>query len=170
MKPKNNKDRRSSFLKFLGLFIVTAGMIVAAVYFNFKVPSKENHLLRAESKLISSDKDFQNRFYLDMEKVKGMIDSLDVPGAQVGYESELISKKLVKMQTSLPTKDSTYLYDMHFSIVQMYLEMAENKKTLLSLSETESDIEYYKEAIISIRNDLNAATRDLQNCRSNQYP
>ncbi|MGJ8667129.1 MAG: type VI secretion system TssO [Patiriisocius sp.] len=162
MKPKNSKDRRSAFLKFLGLFIVTVGMIVAAVYFNFKVPNKENDLLRAQSKFINEETAFQNNFYTEMEKVKSMIDSLDVPGAQVDYESKLISSKLVDMQKSLPTKDSTYLYDMHSSIVQMYVELMDNKQKLRSLSDAEGTIQEYKEAYESCRQDLKQAERELR--------
>ncbi|GEQ86175.1 hypothetical protein ULMS_16830 [Patiriisocius marinistellae] len=162
MKPKNSKDRRSAFLKFLALFVVTVGMVVAAVYFNFRVPTKENDLLRAESKFLNEETKFQSNFYKDMEKVKAMIDSLDVPGAQIDYESKMISSKLVDMQKSLPTKDSTYLYDMHSSIVDMYLELIANKQKLRSLSDAENTIEEYKDAYEKCSQDLKQAERELR--------
>lgn len=162
MKPKNSKERRTSFLKFLGLFIATVAMILLAVYFNFKVPTKENNLLREQSKLIEKEMEFQGNFFEEMQTVKRMIDSLEVPGAQINYESKLISSKLVEMQQSIPIADSTHLYDMHTTIVDLYVEMMENKEKLRSLSDAEGTIEEYKDALKQCRDDLKQAERELR--------
>lgn len=162
MKPKNSKDRQSSFLKFLGLFILTAGMIVAAVYFNFKVPAKENDLLREQTKVVKEEMAFQSNFFSEMQEVKAMIDSLDVPGANVVFGSSQISDKLVEMQKSLPTKDSTYLYDMHMSIVDTYVELMDNKQRLRSLRDAEGEIEQYKVALKDCNTYLKQAERELR--------
>ncbi|MGB0789418.1 MAG: type VI secretion system TssO, partial [Marinirhabdus sp.] len=46
MKAKNQKARRSSFLKFLLLFVVTLLIVVTAFFFDFKImPFKENKVL-----------------------------------------------------------------------------------------------------------------------------
>ena len=137
-------------------------MIVAAVYFNFKVPAKENDLLRQQTKVVQEEMAFQSNFFSDMQKVKSMIDSLDVPGAQIDYESNLISSKLVEMQKSLPTKDSTYLYDMHMSIVETYVELMDNKQKLRSLSDAEGTIEEYKIALKDCNTYLKQAERELR--------
>ena len=63
MKPKNSKERRNSFLKFLALFLVTVGMIMAAVFFTYRVPTKENALLREQSKVIDTAMEFQSGFF-----------------------------------------------------------------------------------------------------------
>ena len=143
MKPKNSKERRTSFLKFLGLFLLTVSMILLVVYFNFNVPKKENDLLRQQATVIENDREFQGDFFSEMEAVKKMMDSLDRPGAQVLHESSLISAKLAEMENTIPTKDSTYLYDMHMSIVDTYADMLENKGKLKELSESEKLIDDY---------------------------
>mgnify|MGYP003672431991 FL=1 len=66
MKPKNTKDRRNSFLKFLLLFLLTTGTIITAIFFNFKVPAKENALLKEQSKMVKKEMDFQSKFSKEM--------------------------------------------------------------------------------------------------------
>jgi hypothetical protein len=144
------------------LFLLTAGMIVAAVYFNFKLPTTENDFLRHQTKVVKEEMAFQNNFYEDISKVKSMMDSLDNPGAQIDCESKLIGSKLVDMQTSLPTKDSTYLYEMYTYIVKIYVGMLDQKQKLRSLIDAEGTIEEYKEALTICRKDLKQAERELR--------
>ena len=162
MKPKNSKERRNSFLKFLGLFLATVSMVVIAVYFNFRVPAKENELLREQAKLVKSEMEFQNGFFNEMQNIKGMIDSLDVPGQNTAYQKSLISAKLVDLQKTIPTKDSTYLYDMHTSIVDLYVELQSAKDKLHALRDAEGTIEEYKEALDKCNQYLKEAERELR--------
>lgn len=162
MKPKNSKERRNSFLKFLALFLVTVGMIVAAVFFNYRVPSKENALLREQSKVIESEMEFQSGFFNEMGHVKRMIDSLDVPGQNTAYQKNLISSKLVELQKTIPTKDSTYLYDMHMTIIELYVELQSAKDKLHALRDAEGTIAEYKEALDKCNQYLKEAERELR--------
>ena len=161
MKPKNNKERNSSFLKFLLLFLVTTGTVVGAVYFNYKVPSKENELLREQAKIMDEEMSYQSSFYEEMIATKLMIDSLDAPGANIKYLNSLISDKLVVLQKSIPTKDSTHLFDLHNSIVETYVELQETKDKLLELRDAESTIAEYEKALENCRADLKSTEREL---------
>ena len=161
MKPKNSKERRNSFLKFLALFLFTVAMVVTAVYFNFKVPNKENQILKAQALNIKKEMDFQNNFNKEMSTVKNMIDSMDVPGQNISYQNSLISTKLVDMQKMIPTKDSTYRYDMYTNIVGLYIELQETKDRLRSLEDAESTIQEYKEAFEKCKDDYKEVEREL---------
>lgn len=161
MKPKNSKERQSSFLKFLLLFLVTTGTVVGAVYFNYKVPNKENALLREQAKMLDSEMKFQSEFYEEMKATKKMIDSLDAPGANIKYLNSLVSDKLVELQKTIPTRDSTHLFDFHNSIIETYVELQETKDKLLELRDAESTIEEYKEALETCRQDLKSIEREL---------
>ena len=161
MKPKNSKERRNSFLKFLALFLFTVAMVVTAVYFNFKVPKKENQILKAQALNIKKEMDFQNNFNKEMSTVKNMIDSMDVPGQNISYQNSLISTKLVDMQKMIPTKDSTYRYDMYTNIVGLYIELQETKDRLRSLEDAESTIQEYKEAFEKCKDDYKEVEREL---------
>jgi len=161
MKPKNTKERRSAFLKYLALFVVTMLAILFAVYFNFKVPSKENELLKNKVKAVEKEKVFQNKFSEKMTVIKNMLDSLDVPGQNVTYQNSLISDKLVDLQKFIPSKDSTYVYDMYSSIVDLYSELQAINGELRSLNSAKSTIEEYKDALDRCRSDLKQTERDL---------
>ncbi len=161
MKPKNSKARTTSFLKFLALFLVTVTMIVTAVYFNYKVPAKENALLKDQAKLIKSDKEFQSGFFDEMQSIKRMMDSLDGVNSR-GFLDQELSSQLVDLKQKIPTKDSTYLYDMHQSIIELYVELHDAKKELHALSDAQETIERYETIIQQCRAELKQAERDLR--------
>ena len=163
MKPKNSKERRNSFLKFSALFLVTVGMIMVAVFFTYKVPTKENAQLREETKVIGTAMEFQSGFFNEMESVKSMIDSLDVPGQNTAYQKSLITNKLVELQNTIPIKDDdTHLYDMHTTIIELYVELQTAKDKLHALRDAESTIEEYEEALDKCRSELKEAERELR--------
>ena len=162
MKPKNSKERRTSFLKFLGLFVVTVGMIVAAVFFSYSVPKKENAQLREVTKVREAGMVFQKNFFDEMQAVKSMIDSLDVPGQNLVYQKNLIELKLAELRKTIPTKDETHLYDMHTSILRLYSELRLAKDKLHELKDAEGLIAEYKEELDNCERDLKAADRELR--------
>ena len=163
MKPKNSKERRNSFLKFLALFLVTVGMIMAAVFFTYRVPTKENALLREQSKVIDTAMEFQSGFFNEMEGVQKMIDSLDVPGQNTAFQKRLINDKLIELKNTIPTMDDdTHLYDMHMTIIDLYAELQMAKDKLHALRDAESMIEEYKDALETCRRDLKEAERELR--------
>lgn len=161
MKPKNSKERQTAFLKYLLLFLVTVLTIVFAIYFNYKVPNKENDLLKTQIKSVEKEMEFQNNFSDEMRAVKSMIDSLDIPGQNISYQNSLVSAKLVELQKTIPSKDSTYRYDMYTNIVNIYVELQDTKGELRSLNDAKSTIDEYKEALDRCRADLKQTERDL---------
>ncbi len=166
MQPKNTKERRNSFLKFLLLFILTSGTIVTAVFFTFKVPLKENTVLKTKVKKIDFELKFQDAFYDRMSNVKKMLDSLETPGSNTNYINLLIGKDLADMQESIPTKDSTYKYDMYSNVITLFLDMQTMKRKLKRLQHSENTIEEYKEALEKSRAEFQQLERDLILARS----
>ncbi len=47
----NTNDRNTAFLKFLGFFVVTVVIVVVAVYFDYRLPTRENKVLLDEVNL-----------------------------------------------------------------------------------------------------------------------
>jgi len=174
MKPKNTKERRNSFLKerrnsflkFLALFLVTVGTIITAIYFNFKVPKKENTLLKEQAKAIKDEAKFQDEFYKEMFETKKLFDSLEVPGSNKAYLNSLISKKLVDLQAAIPTKDSTSKYDMYTRIVNLHVDLQESKDKLNDLSDTAETISQYEETLDKCKSDYIQLQRDMDVLRS----
>ncbi|PID68425.1 MAG: hypothetical protein CR968_01785 [Flavobacteriia bacterium] len=167
MKPKNIKERRNNFLKFLALFILTMIVVIAAVFFTFKTPVKENQILRNEAERIRLEMKFQDRFADRMNNVKKLIDSLDTPGAPTEYLNVLIGKDLADMQKAIP-KDSAYRYDMYSNVVKLYVDIQDMKGKLRELKDAESTIEEYKEALEKSREEFKQLERDLLIARNSR--
>ncbi len=141
--------------------MVTMLTIVSAVYFDHKIPNKENALLKNQVKLVEKEMEFQMKFNKGMIEVKSMLDSLDVPGQNVSYQNSLISDRLVDLQEIIPTKGSTINYDMYSNIVKMCVEFQDAKGELLSLDDAKSTIQEYKTALDRCQDNLTQAKRDL---------
>jgi len=161
MKPNNSKERRISFFKFLALFLVTVGMIVSAVFFSYQIPKKENAELRAHTKVLEDGMVFQKNFYNEMRIVKGMLDSLDVPGANVVLDNSKIAQKLATLGETIPTKDATHLYDMHQTIITLFSDLQMAKGVVYETRDYAADIEEYKEELEKVREALQEAQRNL---------
>ena len=163
MKPKNSKERRNSFLKFLALFLLTVGMIMLAVFFSYSVPKKENVNLRAQTKAIDAAMGFQSGFYTEMEGVKSLLDSIDEPGIDRGFQKSMINAKLVELRGTIPTKDDeNHLYDMHMAIIDLYVDLQIAKDKEYELRDSEKDIDDCKAELDKVRSDLKEAKRELR--------
>lgn len=165
MKPKNSKERRNSFLKFLALFVVTVGFIVTTIFFTFQIPKKENSILKEDIKAVNKERVFQEEFEQGMVDIKSMIDSLDVPGQNISYQNSLISDKLVDLQGKIPTKDSRINYNLYKGIVTSLVDLQESKTKLKGLHDAENTIEEYKTALDGCKDDYEEIKRDLDIAR-----
>ncbi len=161
MKPKNSKERYSSFLKFLLLFLLTTATAVGAIYFNFRIPSKDNELLRTQAKTFDSEIKFQNAFYNETELLRALMDSL-VDGQDLFFINGQIGTKLAELKESVPTEESTYLYNMHMSFIDMFVDLQTAKNRLLELNEAEDDIEFLKSELEDCNDDVNRLRRELR--------
>ncbi len=166
MKAKNSKARTSSFLRFFLLFVVTVAIISVALFFNFKLmPFKENKVLRSQSAQVEKEIAFQEGFSEDITKIRGMIDSLDIPGQNQAFLNSLVSAQIVKLKEKIPVKDSTYRYDMYNNIVNSFAEIQKLKEQVASYSDVEERIAEYKDELEKCRDDLNEAERTVDALR-----
>ncbi|NVJ89048.1 MAG: hypothetical protein HWD82_06370 [Flavobacteriaceae bacterium] len=161
MKAINNKERQKAYFKFLFLFLATNIIIVCAIYYDFKIPKKENELFKSKIELSKFETDFQRRFFNNMKSINVMLDSLDIPGQNLSYQNSLISAKLVELKKSIPTKDSTFKYDMYSNIINLFVELQTLKSEVVAMSDSKRAIEEYKAALDRCRTDLKQTERDL---------
>jgi len=165
MKPKNSKERQSSFFRFLGLFLLTVITILVAVYFNFKIPSKENKQLREQATIINKDIKFQNEFYNNMKVINNLLDSLNsIKDSEVYVDvlKKSIIERLYDLEKTIPTNYSTNRFDFYMDITSLYTELLEGKVKLRSLSNAEAEIEEYGEALEDCRRKLEEANKELR--------
>ena len=148
-------------MKFILLFCVTVAMVLVAVYFNFKIPEKENQVLRDELKTIKTESEYQNTFFTEMIVLHQMIDSLGMPGQNTSYENSRISAKIVELQKNIPPKSSTHVYDMHMAITQLYVELQNAKNRLNGLEQSETLITEYEMDLEKCKAELTQTKREL---------
>jgi hypothetical protein len=97
-----------------------------------------------------------------MRVLKSMLDSLDVPGANIPFEGSKILKKLATLEESIPTKDDTHLYDMHQKIITLLSDLQMVKEALYESRDDKAEIEEYKEALDDCNDDLEQLRRELR--------
>jgi len=168
MKAKNRKARRNSFLKFFLLFILTTAIIVVALFFDFNVmPFKENKVLRNQAVEIEKEIQFQEGFSKDIQMLRDMVDSLDIPGQNRAFLNSMLSSQIVKLQEKIPVKDSTYRYDMYNNVIWSFAEIQKLKEELNSYSDVEERITEYKAELEKCRDELKEEKRTVDALRRN---
>ncbi len=167
MKPKNSKERTGSILKFLILFICTVTLIVVAFFFDFdRLPFKENVTLRNHKASVERELVFQEKFSGGMTEISSLLDSLDIEGQNISHTNTLIDEEIGELKKSIPTKDSTYRYNMYTNIVDSYVKLQELKGKLKEYDEMNARIESYTREIDQLRTELSFCQRDLDAFRN----
>ncbi len=169
MKPQNAKERRNSIWKFILLFVVTVGLIVTAVFFDFnQIPLHENQVWRERSEKIEKDIEFQEVFYKKMKEISAHVDSLDVKGQNLAHINGLLTDKIVRLQTSIPREDETFRYDMYKEIIDAFVNIQELKGELNKLDNVSNKLKEYADQNKELSDELVRVKRDLDAYRNNR--
>ncbi|WP_320020323.1 type VI secretion system TssO [Labilibaculum manganireducens] len=167
MKSLNVKQRRKAFISFFFLFLLTTSLVVVIVFFNLKVPEKENKYLHNRLNYLSLEKKQISDFALKMDKVKALIDMIQIKGTNIEFTDQLISTELAVMRNKFIAEDSVSNVGMYNNIILTYLELKEAKIELLNLEDAKTDIESYVSIIEELKEKLEAKQRDLDIYRHN---
>ena len=62
MEALNKKERNDAYASFLVFFLLTAALLLLAVFFAYQVPFKENERLRKQLKKYDHENEFMNTF------------------------------------------------------------------------------------------------------------
>ncbi|WP_306353350.1 type VI secretion system TssO [Flavobacterium sp. '19STA2R22 D10 B1'] len=171
----NRKERTSAFLLFLLMFIITTGILIYALFFNYKLPWKENEVLKNENDKILTEFNFQRQFSDKIDDISKLVDSLDKAPESFPFIEQSITVKLaelnqiVEQKKVIPKEDgkdnpaeSTKLYDNAMLNVK---KLVNTKKLLLQLNDSKQEIEMLNKQIKSYEEDTKSLTRDLEICR-----
>jgi hypothetical protein len=130
----NSKDRTQAFLKFLLLFVVTVVLVVVAVYFDYRLPVRENKVLLDEVTLQRQQDVDQAKFAAQMQEVTALLDSMDKPGANMGQLEQQLNGKLNDLNV-LRLKENTAYGEIDNAVVDRLIELQERKKQEAVLKE-----------------------------------
>jgi hypothetical protein len=136
----NKKERISAFLLFLLMFLLATGVLFAAVFYNFRLPLKENEVLKSENDRILSEFNYQKKFSDKLEHVAVLIDSLDKSPESFQFLEQMINVELVKLQEDIPVNSDQKmkLYD---NVIISIKELVNTKKLLLQVNDSKKEID-----------------------------
>ncbi|MBO0593381.1 type VI secretion system transmembrane protein TssO [Cellulophaga sp. E16_2] len=136
----NKKERISAFLLFLLMFLVTIILLFVAVFFSYKLPWKENEVLRAENKKIQYEFMYQKQFIKELKRIDVLIDSLDKTKQGNIFLERSINTDLVHIKDDIPT-DSLENRNMYENLILTYKKLLDAKRDLKQVSNAKAEIE-----------------------------
>ncbi|QLG46847.1 type VI secretion system TssO [Costertonia aggregata] len=157
----NKKERVSSFLLFLLMFVVTIGIIFVAVFFSYKLPWKENEILRAENKKIQFEFQYQKKFMQELEKIDVLIDSLDKVDEGYFFLEQSINAELINIKSDIP-KDSLEDNGMYENLILTYKKLMDSKRDLKQVENAKNEIDDLNEKLRDYENDIKQLERALE--------
>ncbi len=142
----NKKERVSAFLLFLLMFLVTMTLIFVAIFFSYKLPWKENEVLRAENKKIKFEFLYQKKFINDLERVDVLIDSLDKTKEGYFFLEQSINSDLISIKNEIP-KDSLGNRAMYENLILTYKKLIDAKRDVKQVENAKNEIQELDEQI-----------------------
>jgi len=160
----NKKERLSAFLLFLLMFFITTAVLIAALFYNFKLPMKENELLKQENDKIQVQFAFQKQFSEKIEEITTMVDSLDKAPESFQFIEQKINFELVALNEKIPadTDQELKVYD---NTILLIKNLVNAKKMLLQGNDSKKEIDLLNNQIKSYEEENKDLIRDLEMLR-----
>ncbi|MBN9384131.1 MAG: hypothetical protein J0H74_25495 [Chitinophagaceae bacterium] len=156
----NAKERDTAFWKFLGFFLLSTLLVVSAVYFDTRMPFKDNAIMRDQISSYKTQALSQEKFVRSMDEAKGLIDSLSRPGSNNVYLNQMIAGKIREL-AQLQYKDSSMYSRLNKNILDVFLRYQEATNKVVSMGDLPRQLEDYKAKYEQAQRDLDNTRRDL---------
>ena len=157
----NKKERFNAFMLFLLMFFITTGVLITAVFFNFKLPLKENEVLKSENDKMNAQFTFNKDFTDRMEAIGKLVDSLDKSPESFQFIEQSINYELVDLKQKIPndTVVSPRLYDNMILTVKSYVNV---KKKLFLSKDSSKEVDDLKDEIKDLEDENKDLARKLE--------
>jgi len=156
----NSQDRNQAFLKFLLFFLVTLVLAILAVYFDYRLPIRENRMLQEEAGLQRNQDENQDKFAVKMGEAVLLLDSLDKPGGNPEQVDDAISGKLTEL-SQLRIDDNTSYGKIDKAVVDQFYSLQRAKKQLRETMAKAAQANQYESQLNDLRTQLTQANADL---------
>ncbi len=103
MEALNKKERSDAFASFLVFFLISVSLLLLAVFFAYRVPDKENDLLRKKLKKYERDFSFMNSYSQELDETKVLLDSMSFAGIGATSFKSRIDYKIGNLEKRLLT-------------------------------------------------------------------
>lgn len=157
----NKKERTSAFLLFLLMFIVTTGVLFFAIFFNYRLPLKENEVLKSENDKILAEFNFQKKFSEKIEHIGVLIDSLDKSPESFQFIEQNISFELVDLKEKIPA-DSDQSLKLYDNVLITITDLVNTKKLLLQVNDSKKEIDLLNTQIKAYEEENKDLIRELR--------
>ena len=157
----NKKERTSAFLLFLLMFIITTGVLFFAIFFNYRLPLKENEVLKNENDKILAEFNFQKKFSEKIEHISVLIDSLDKSPESFQFIEQNISFELVDLKEKIPA-DSDQSLKLYDNVILTITDLVNTKKLLLQVNDSKKEIDMLNQQLKAYEEDNKDLLRDLK--------
>jgi hypothetical protein len=135
----NKKERTSAFLMFLLMFFFTTGILIFALFFNYKLPVKENQVLKEENEIMLKQSNYQKKFSDEFGKVSKLLDSMRKSPERAAYIEQSISQKLASLSKEIP--DDTLSSVFYERVILSVQDLVISKKEMLQVNDSKSKID-----------------------------
>src|SRR5882757_10755206 len=156
----NSKERNEAFLKFLLFFVVTLILVILAIYFNFRLPVRENKMLQDEIETQRQQDMNQTKFVAKMQEAVILLDSLGKGGPGTEQINLQLNGKLAEL-SGLQLKDNNIYGKMDKAIVEKFSDLQSLKRRLQTLQEKEDQISRMEAELNNTKTQLIQAQSDL---------
>ena len=157
----NKKERTNSFFLFLLMFVITVGILFSAFFFSYKLPWKENAMLRAENQKIRYEILFQKKFIKNLEQVDKLIDSLENTREGYFFLEQSINAELIKIKGEIP-KDSLNDKSMYENLVLTYKKLMDAKRDLKQVENAKKEIDDLSEQLNESEKEIGQLEKALE--------
>lgn len=161
MEVLNKKERTNAFLLFLLMFVITVGILFVAVFFSYKLPWKENDVLRAENQKIRYEFLYQKKFIKELEQVDKLIDSLENTREGYFFLEQSINADLIDIKSEIP-KDSLDDKSMYDNLILTYKKLMDAKRDLKQVENAKSEIDDLNEQLSEAEKEIRQLEKALE--------
>ncbi|MGS2763990.1 type VI secretion system TssO [Sinomicrobium sp. M5D2P9] len=162
----NKKERVSAFLLFLLMLIITVGILVFAVFFNYKLPWRENEALKQENDKIMNEFRYQETFSGKIDGLTASIDSLDRSGDSFQFLEQTIGLELAKLKESVPTDKEAFKQTLLYNNVILNLkDLVTTKRRMQLLRKSEAQIDDLNKQVSDYEEIINDLKKELELCK-----
>ena len=160
----NKKERTKSFLLFLLMLIIAFGALLTGLFFNYKMPWKENTILRNENKQIRYEINYQKRFIAELKTINTAIDSLDNVKEGYFFVEKSINSDLIDLRKRI-SKDSLNNYELYNNMILNYKKLLDAKSNVKKVENTKNQIDKLNESVKDYEKDIDDLERALELCQ-----
>lgn len=165
----NAKERDTAFWKFLFFFLLSTLLVTGAVYFDTRIPAKDNAIMRDQISSYKTQAQAQEKFVRSMDEAKALIDSLSRPGSNNVYLNQQIAAKIREL-AQLQYKDSSMYSRLNKNVLDIFLRYQEAANKVVSMGNLPQQLDDTRSKYEQAQRDLDNTRRDLDVLRRSTTP